>query len=308
MSQLDSPHIPVLLKEVLDVFAPIKEGLIIDCTLGFGGHSEALLKQNPHIKIIGIDRDVYAREFAKKRLSVFGDRFDCVAGAFGEKISEIIQSQGDNIRGVLADIGVSSLQLDDSNRGFGFNSHSLDMRMDNQKSLDAKTIVNTYSTYELERIFREYGEIREYKKMASLIAARASKEPFESAQDLSSFLQQNFKNPRIHPATLAFQAIRIEVNDELGELGRLLKSASHLRKAIFGVITFHSLEDRMVKNAFKEWSKSCICDHNAYKCECGNNHSKGAIITKKPLVADSKEIKKNPRSRSAKFRAFAFKD
>lgn len=261
MSNLDSPHIPVLLKEVLDVFAPIKEGVIIDCTLGFGGHSEALLKQNPHIKIIGIDRDVYAREFAKKRLSVFGDRFDCVAGAFGEKISEIIQSQGDNIRGVLADIGVSSLQLDDSNRGFGFNSHSLDMRMDNQKSLDAKTIVNTYSTYELERIFREYGEIREYKKMASLIAARASKEPFESAQDLSSFLQQNFKNPRIHPATLAFQAIRIEVNDELGELGRLLKSASHLRKAIFGVITFHSLEDRMVKNAFKEWSKSCICDH-----------------------------------------------
>lgn len=308
MSNLDSPHIPVLLKEVLDVFAPIKEGLIIDCTLGFGGHSEALLKQNPYIKIIGIDRDVYAREFAKKRLSIFGDRFDCVAGAFGEKISEIIQSQGDNIRGVLADIGVSSLQLDDSNRGFGFNSHSLDMRMDNQKSLDAKTIINTYSTYELERIFREYGEIREYKKMASLIAARASKEPFESAQDLSSFLQQNFKNPRIHPATLAFQAIRIEVNDELGELGRLLKSASHLRKAIFGVITFHSLEDRMVKNAFKEWSKSCICDHNAYKCECGNNHSKGAIITKKPLVADSKEIKENPRSRSAKFRAFAFKD
>lgn len=308
MSNLDSPHIPVLLKEVLDVFAPIKEGVIIDCTLGFGGHSEALLKQNPHIKIIGIDRDVYAREFAKKRLSVFGDRFDCVAGAFGEKISEIIQSQGDNIRGVLADIGVSSLQLDDSNRGFGFNSHSLDMRMDNQKSLDAKTIVNTYSTYELERIFREYGEIREYKKMASLIAARASKEPFESAQDLSSFLQQNFKNPRIHPATLAFQAIRIEVNDELGELGRLLKSASHLRKAIFGVITFHSLEDRMVKNAFKEWSKSCICDHNAYKCECGNNHSKGVIITKKPLVAQDKEIKENPRSRSAKFRAFAFKD
>lgn len=308
MSNLDSPHIPVLLKEVLDVFAPIKEGVIIDCTLGFGGHSEALLKQNPHIKIIGIDRDVYAREFAKKRLSVFGDRFDCVAGAFGEKISEIIQSQGDNIRGVLADIGVSSLQLDDSNRGFGFNSHSLDMRMDNQKSLDAKTIVNTYSTYELERIFREYGEIREYKKMASLIAARASKEPFESAQDLSSFLQQNFKNPRIHPATLAFQAIRIEVNDELGELGRLLKSVSHLRKAIFGVITFHSLEDRMVKNAFKEWSKSCICDHNAYKCECGNNHSKGVIITKKPLVAQDKEIKENPRSRSAKFRAFAFKD
>lgn len=308
MSNLDSPHIPVLLEEVLDVFGKIKEGVIVDCTLGFAGHTEALLRQNPHIKIIGIDKDIYAREFAKNRLSVFKDRFDCISGAFGEKIGEIIQSQGDKIRGVLADIGVSSLQLDDNTRGFGFNSHSLDMRMDRDKSLDAKTIVNTYSTYELERIFKEYGEIREYKKMASLIANRRSKEPFESAQDLSAFLQQNFKNPRIHPATLAFQAIRIEVNDELGELKRLLQSASHLTKAIFGVITFHSLEDRMVKNAFKEWSKSCICDSNAYKCECGNNHSKGVIITKKPLVASNKEIKQNPRSRSAKFRAFAFKD
>lgn len=308
MSNLDSPHIPVLLEEVLDVFGKIKEGVIIDCTLGFGGHSEALLKHNPHIKIIGIDKDECAREFAKKRLSVFGDRFDCIPGAFGEKISEIIQSQGDKIRGVLADIGVSSLQLDDSDRGFGFNSHNLDMRMDNEKSLDAKTIINTYSTYELERIFREYGEIREYKKMAALIANRRSKEPFESAQDLSSFLQQNFRNPRIHPATLAFQAIRIEVNDELGELERLLQATSHLKKAIFGVITFHSLEDRMVKNAFKEWSKSCICDVSAYRCECGNNHSKGAIITKKPLIATNAEIKQNPRSRSAKFRAFAFKD
>lgn len=308
MSNLDSPHIPVLLEEVLDIFGKIKEGVVVDCTLGFGGHSQALLKHNPRIKIIGIDRDGYAREFAKKRLSVFEDRFDCVAGSFGEKIAEIIQSEGDKIRGVLADIGVSSLQLDDNSRGFGFNSHNLDMRMDNEKSLDAKTIINTYSTYELERIFREYGEIREYKKMASLIVNRRSKEPFESAQDLSNFLQQNFRNPRIHPATLAFQAIRIEVNDELGELKRLLENASGLKKAIFGVITFHSLEDRMVKNAFKEWSKSCICDSNAYKCECGNNHSKGVIITKKPLIATSKEIKQNPRSRSAKLRAFAFKD
>lgn len=308
MSDNKSPHIPVLLEEVLGVFASIKEGVVVDCTLGFGGHSGALLRQNPHIKIIGIDRDCCALEFSKKALATFGDRFEAIPGAFGEKISEVIQSQGTNIRGVLADIGVSSVQLDDENRGFSFNSSTLDMRMDTQKSLDAKSIINSYSAYDLERIFRDYGEIKEAKKMASLITTRRSKQPFESAQDLSHFLQQHFRNPRIHPATLAFQAIRIEVNDELGELKRLLENATQLKNAIFGVITFHSLEDRMVKNAFKEWSKSCICDINAYKCECGNNHAKGVIITKKPLVANSKEIKQNPRSRSAKFRAFAFKD
>ncbi|MDO7253440.1 16S rRNA (cytosine(1402)-N(4))-methyltransferase RsmH [Helicobacter cappadocius] len=308
MNTPSSPHIPVLLEHVLDVFGNISNGLIIDYTLGFGGHSQALLDQNQNISIIGIDKDIQARDFAQKRLEKFKDRFSCIAGSFGEKFEEILQSQGDKIKGVLADIGVSSLQLDNNSRGFGFQSDNLDMRMDTSKPLEAKTIINTYSSYELERIFREYGEIKEYKKMASLIVNARSKQPFESAQDLSTFLQKHFKNPRIHPGTLAFQAIRIEVNDELGELQKLLNSASKLKGAVFGVISFHSLEDRMVKTAFKEWSKSCICSQNSYKCECGNNHSKGVIITKKPLIASSEEIKQNPRARSAKFRAFAFKD
>ncbi|PAF53983.1 16S rRNA (cytosine(1402)-N(4))-methyltransferase [Helicobacter sp. 13S00482-2] len=307
MSHSSSPHIPVLPQQVLNLFKDIAEGIIVDCTVGFGGHSYELLKQNPNINIIGIDKDEQAREFSKERLEVFKDRFTCVAGSFGQKFGQILQDKGEKIKGVLADIGVSSVQLDDRTRGFGFHSNNLDMRMDKNNSLDASTIINTYSTYELERIFKEYGEIKEYKKMASLIVSRRLKEPFISGEDLSTFLQKHFKNHRIHPATLAFQAIRIEVNNELGELGELLEHASTLKSTIFAIISFHSLEDRMVKNAFKEWSKSCICDPNTYKCECGNNHSKGSIITKKPLVASNDENKQNPRARSAKLRAFAFK-
>ncbi|PAF42866.1 16S rRNA (cytosine(1402)-N(4))-methyltransferase RsmH [Helicobacter sp. 11S02596-1] len=302
------PHIPVLLDDVLEVFARIDSGIIIDCTLGFGGHSHALLENNPNICIIGIDKDAQAREFAQNRLQKFGDRFVCVSGGFGEKIGEILDTYGERVKGVLADIGVSSLQLDSPERGFGFGSDTLDMRMDKQSSLNAQVVINHYSAYELQRIFRDYGEIREYKKMATLIATQRDKKPFESAKELSEFLQRHFKNPRIHPATLAFQAIRIEVNDELGELERLLKMAGNLRGAVFAVISFHSLEDRMVKNAFKEWGKSCICDTSLYKCECGSNHARGVSLTKKPKIASPDEINQNPRARSAKLRAFAFKD
>ncbi|PAF41079.1 16S rRNA (cytosine(1402)-N(4))-methyltransferase RsmH [Helicobacter sp. 11S03491-1] len=302
------PHTPVLIHEVLEVFEGVEEGVIVDCTLGFGGHSEALLRHKPHIKIIGIDKDAQAREYASKRLEIFGDRFSCVAGSFGEKFEEILQTYGEDISGVLADIGVSSLQLDDPQRGFGFHANNLDMRMDMDAYLNARIVINQYSIYELERIFKEYGEIKEYKKMASLIVHRRQKEPFVSANDLSNFLQKHFRGSHIHPATLAFQAIRIEVNDELGELKKLLESASRLKKAVFGIISFHSLEDRMVKNTFKQWTKSCICESHVYKCECGNNHSKGAIITKKPLVAKEEENRHNRRARSAKLRSFTFKD
>ncbi|PAF47174.1 16S rRNA (cytosine(1402)-N(4))-methyltransferase [Helicobacter sp. 12S02232-10] len=305
---MNAPHIPVLLDEVLEVFEKIQEGIIVDCTLGFGGHSQALLEAKPAIRVIGIDKDAQARDFAQKRLQSFGDRFMCISGGFGEKFQEVLNTYGSMIKGVLADIGVSSLQLDSPDRGFGFASENLDMRMDTLASLNAYSVVNRYSAYELQRIFRDYGEIREYKKMASLIVERRAKKPFESAKDLSEFLQKHFKNPRIHPATLAFQAIRIEVNDELGELERLLNTLKDMHGAIFAVISFHSLEDRIVKNAFKQWSKSCVCDPLLYKCECGGNHSKGDIITKKPKIASDEEIFKNPRSRSAKLRAFAFKD
>lgn len=308
METKSTPHIPVLLKEVLSIFGTIKEGVVVDCTLGFGGHTQALLEQNPNICVVGIDKDKQARDFATDRLKKFGKRFQCIGGSFAESFGKILSQHGHLITGVLADIGVSSFQLENKERGFGFQTNSLDMRMDTQAHLNAYMVVNNYSNYDLQRVLRDYGEIREYKKMAHLIVERRTKKLFESTQDLSEFIQSHFKNSRIHPATLAFQAIRIEVNDELNELKKLLIQISQFKSGIFGVISFHSLEDRLVKNAFKEWSKSCICESFAYKCTCGGKQEKGVVLTKKPLIASAQECKQNPRARSAKLRVFAFKD
>lgn len=305
---MTNPHIPVLKNEVLEIFAPIgtQKGILIDCTLGFGGHTQALLQAHPNLQIIGIDQDKYAREFCTHTLPQ--NRVKILAGNFAQKIQEALQSSP--ILGVLADIGVSSLQLDDLNRGFGFHSSSLDMRMDQSQDFNASHIINSYSKIELERIFRDYGEIKEYKKMASLILQEREKKPFTSARALSEFLQKHFKKHKIHPATLAFQAIRIEVNDELNVLQTLLNTlyAHHqtLTRTITAIISFHSLEDRIIKTAFKSWEKSCICPIESLRCECGNHHSCGKILTKKPLSASSSELRDNPRSRSAKLRAFQF--
>ena len=186
------------------------------------------------------------------------------------------------------------------------------MRMNRDQSLKASMLINSYPKMELERIFRDYGEIKEYKKMAQLITQEREKKPFESAIELSEFLQKHFKKHKIHPATLAFQALRIEVNDELNALQSLLtqiiKHKNKLSNVIFAVISFHSLEDRIIKNAFRTWEKSCICPPEALRCECGNSHSLGKILTKKPLSASEEELKLNPRSRSAKLRAFQFRN
>ena len=294
------PHTPVLLNEVLNVFSDIKEGYIVDCTLGYGGHSEALLKNNPNIKIIAIDQDKEAIEFSKKRLKEFGDRVIFENGRFSSVIKKY---QDFDIRGVLADIGVSSLQLDKEDRGFGFNSNVLDMRMNQENPLSAKDVVNSYDRIKLEEILREYGEIREYKKVADIIVKNR---PFTSAKELSQTIEKHFKRGKIHSATLVFQAIRIEVNDELGELIGLLEGIknSSLKRCKVAVITFHSLEDRIVKRTFKEWSKNCICPPETYRCECGGDHAIGKILTKKPITPTKEEIKANPRSRSSKMRVF----
>ena len=296
------PHTPVLLEEVVESFKDIKDGYIVDCTLGYGGHSEALLKSNPNIKLIGIDQDIEALEFSKRRLRDFQERIVFKKGRFSTVINELKDYE---IRGVLADIGVSSLQLDKQSRGFKFESDTLDMRMDRSQSLDAKEVVNSYSQSDLERIFKEYGQIKEARKMASLIIQNR---PFHSAKELSSFIAKHFKKAKIHPATLAFQAIRIEVNDELGELKRLLHSIKNLNRfnLLVAIITFHSLEDKIVKQQFKEWSKSCICPPNAIRCECGGDRELGLILTKKPIVPTGEEIARNHRCRSSKLRLFRF--
>ena len=298
----DIPHIPVLYNEVLDCFKEIKTGYIIDCTTGYAGHSSGLLNQNSSVQLICNDQDDEALNFSKNRLKEFEKRVEFNKGNFENIIKKF---EDYPIRGILADIGVSSLQLDKLDRGFSFNSKNLDMRMNQNQILDASTVVNSYSQVELENIFKEYGEIREYKKVASLIVQNR---PFYSAKELAEFFYNKLPKGKIHPATLIFQAIRIEVNDELGVLDRLFKSMEEakLKDCIVAIISFHSLEDRVVKNYFKKWSENCICPKDAFRCECGKNHSLGEIITKKPIIATNFEIKQNPRSRSAKLRVFRF--
>ena len=299
------PHIPVLYREVITTFENIQEGIVIDCTLGYGGHSSMLLDANPNIKLIAIDQDQTAIDFSRKRLEKYGSRVEIRKGRFSDGIKDVLREfDAKEIKGLLADIGVSSLQLDQKERGFSYESENLDMRMDKDAKLSASHVVNEYAKSELEKILLEYGELRNYKKIAAEIV---NNRPFTSAKELSEKLKQHLpKGKKIHPATLLMQAIRIEVNDELGELKSLLQSIedAKLPHAKIAIISFHSLEDRIVKKRFAKWAKSCICPPEAIRCSCGNNHQLGKIITKKPIIAQSDELKANARSRSAKMRLF----
>ena len=309
--KVEAPHIPVLLDEVLQSFEKMskKDGTFIDCTLGYGGHSEAILKKFPEIRLVGIDQDPEAIEFSKKRLEPFKERFEALKGRFSLLLPELLQKR--EICGILADFGVSSLQLDKKERGFSFQSENLDMRMDPETKLSAYDVVNGYSEEELERVFKEYAETKAYKKVARAIIDARSKKPIESGIELSNIIGKVLpKRGKTNPATPLFQAIRIEVNDELGEIVRLLDAleANPPIGAVVGLITFHSLEDRLVKQRFKKWSSSCICSSDSFRCDCGNNNDIGKPLNRKPLVASEDELKKNHRSRSAKLRVFCFKE
>jgi len=299
------PHIPVLYREVAETFQDLGNGIVIDCTMGYGGHSSLILESNQNIKLIAIDQDQTAIDFSSKRLAKFGERVSIRKGRFSSVIKEILSEvNAADIKGILADIGVSSLQLDQKERGFSYESDNLDMRMDKGATLSASNVVNEYSKSELEKILLEYGELRNYKKIADVIVKNR---PFVSAKELSETLKPHMpRGKKIHPATLLMQAIRIEVNDELGELKNLLKSIEEakLPHAKVAIISFHSLEDRIVKKEFAKWSKSCICPPEAFRCTCGNNHQLGKVLTKKPIMAQADELKENVRSRSAKMRLF----
>ncbi len=303
---MKTPHIPVLLEEVKDVFRDVKDGYIVDCTVGYGGHSEAILEQNPNIKMICCDQDITAIDFSKKRLEKYRDRVTFE----NDKYSNVIGKYSNlPIRGILADIGVSSLQLDDESRGFGFKSDTLDMRMDKNNRLSAYEVVNSYSQEDLENILRDYGEVRDFRRAAKMICAAREKGDIKSSAQLADIFKKFPSKKGINPATLVFQAIRIEVNDELGELAGLFKSieSAGLSDCLVAIISFHSLEDRIVKRVFKEFAKSCICPNGVMRCECGNNHSLGKILTKKPITPSKEEMKRNPRSRSSKMRVFKIK-
>ena len=300
------PHIPVLLNEVLDSFKEINEGYFVDCTLGYAGHSSEILAKFPHFKHIGIDRDDEALAFSKKRLEPFAKRSILYKGTFATVLPELKEAP---VMALLADFGVSSLQLDKKERGFSFTSKTLDMRMDAQAPLSAYEVVNEYSKEKLEYIFDMYGEVRSYRKLAAAVVEARAKAPIKSAKALSEIAKEVIPSGgKIHPATLMFQAIRIEVNNELGEIEGLLDAieAKHYKGEVVSLITFHSLEDRLVKNRFKKWNTACICDPHAIRCTCGKNHALGKVLSRKPITASKEELKINPRSRSAKLRSFRF--
>jgi 16S rRNA (cytosine1402-N4)-methyltransferase len=315
-------HEPVLLAEIIEWLRPGEGGTFVDCTVGLGGHARAILAASAHTRVIGIDRDLEALALARERLSVFESRVYLVHANF-ESISTVLDAEGIiEVRGVLADLGVSSIQLDRSERGFSFASDApLDMRMDQDSELTAAVLVNKLAERELADLIFEYGEERGARRIARAIARQRDREPLSTTKQLSETVVRalNIKGRwRIHPATRTFQALRIAVNDELGALEAFIPAAiSKLaRGGRLAIISFHSLEDRIVKRSFLRESGRCICQSpqwqtgvgrkeavvDAVICEyCGASKRVG-ILTRKPVRPSPEELERNPRSRSSLLR------
>lgn len=301
---LVSPHKAVLLDEVLAIFK--NSEVLLDATLGFSGHAKALLAANLALKLIGSDKDEYALNFSKEYLKEYLQRISLIKAGFKD-ILDLIDIN--KINAILLDLGLSSYQLDTNERGFGINCDFLDMRMDLDKKLNASIIINEYSKEELERIFKEYGQLSRADFLAQKIIKARALAKISKASELAKIIGfKKEKNRKISELILCFQALRIEVNDELKELELFLQKLEKLakNKLKIAIISFHSLEDRLVKRAFKKWSKNCLCDELALRCTCGGKNARGKILNKKPIIASKEELIKNPRAKSAKLRAFEF--
>ena len=302
-------HIPVLLNETLEFLAPERGGIFVDGTLGGGGHAEAVLTRLPQTgRLIGIDRDWEAVHAAGDRLSSFGDRFTALHGNFFEMKALLSGIGVSEVNGILLDLGVSSHQLDTQERGFSYKMDApLDMRMDQGARLSAKDIVNTYAESELARIFFAYGEERFSRRIAEKICRAREQYPIETTLQLAQIVREaipgKYRNEPQHPARRTFQALRIEVNSELAGLDQAVEQACDLlqKGGRLCIITFHSLEDRIVKQAFRRFENPCTCPPSAPICICGKT-PKAKILTKKPLTASAEEEAQNSRSTSAKLR------
>ena len=299
-------HQPVLLNEILEYLVPPGGGgTLVDATVGLGGHSEALLERHPDVRLIGIDRDPAALERSRERLSRFGDRVTLVRGRH-ESLIEILKQSGiDKVSGILADLGVSSMQLDDASRGFSFRFEApLDMRMGSEGK-SAAELVNTLDEYELTRILRDYGEEPMARRIARAIVHARVTGPIETTTQLADIIK-SVKRQRygeIDPSTLTFQALRIATNEELTGLDQFVDDAVSVlgQGARLAIISFHSLEDRIVKRAFRRLEGECTCPPSMPVCGCG---AQAAIeqLTGRPVIASEDEVAGNPRSRSAKLR------
>jgi len=295
-------HFPVMAQEVVEYLTAKPKSLIVDATLGGGGHSKEILSRFKDIELIGIDRDIDAIEAAKENLKEFGDRVSFVQDNFSN-IKDIVGNH--KIGGVLFDLGVSSHQIDTADRGFSFQADApLDMRMDRSAKVTASELINNLDQEEIERIIKEYGEERYFKRIVSAIV---DGRPISTTSELADIVKRSI--PRTSPVNTTksiarvFQAFRIAVNNELDSLKKALEDSIDLLapKGRIVVISYHSLEDRIVKDVFKRESIDCICPPKLPACVC-NHRRKLNIITKKPVTPGNDELQENPRSRSAKLR------
>lgn len=299
-----SRHQPVMVSEVLDGLAVQADGRYIDCTVGLGGHAEAILKAgSPSARVLGLDLDPAALDLAQERLDRYGDRALLVEGNFSQVAEAARRHDFVPADGVLMDLGVSSLQLDEAERGFSFRLEApLDMRMSPNQELTAADIVNTYSRDELADVIWRYGEERHSRRIARLIVENR---PLRTTTELAQLVERAVGGARekIHPATRTFQALRIAVNEELDSLETALRDACSLLG--FGkrlaVISFHSLEDRMVKEFIRRESSDCICPPTTPACRCGHSATLRPV-GRRPIMPTADEAAANPRSRSAKLR------
>ena len=309
-------HQPVMLREVLEILAPEPARRYLDATVGGGGHAREILRgSSPDGVLLGLDWDDQAIDAAGRALARFGDRVILRRSEFTEAREALDEAGWSGVDGMLLDLGLSSHQVDTPERGFGFrNDARLDMRMDRSRSMDARELVNTLPVADLERLIREFGEEPQARRIARAIDAQRSKGAIDSTRLLAETVARaaggagrrprGARTPPTHPATRTFQAVRIAVNRELENLERFLETAYELLRAggRLVIISFHSLEDRLVKRAFRKWGLDCVCPPRMPACVCGWGR-KTTALTRKPRVPTSEEVQANPRARSARLRA-----
>lgn len=310
LGETEKIHTSVLLEETIDLVDPQPGDVIVDATLGLGGHSRAMLERQSEAKLIGLDQDAEAIEFARRELRAFGDRVQIVHTNFAE-LRAALEGVGIGEANVMiADLGVSSLQFDSGDRGFSFRTDApLDMRMDASSDMPtAAELLRSLSEEEIANVIYRFGEERFSRRIARrIVERRVSGDPVSTTKELAELVERSIPRAgkeKIHPATRTFQALRIAVNDELAVLENFLEDAVELLApgGRLAVISFHSLEDRIVKRAFQRFSGICQCPPRLPICRCGARKAV-EILTKKPIVPTVTETEQNPRSRSAKLRA-----
>ena len=309
---MEFKHYSVLLNETIENLNIKPDGIYVDGTLGGGGHAyQVASRLSGNGRLIGIDQDKDAIAAASERLKEFGDRITIIRSNYANMREELHRIGVEKVDGIVLDLGVSSFQLDTPERGFTYRDENapLDMRMDDRQSLTAKDIVNNYSEMDLYRIIRDYGEDRFAKNIAKHIVKERAKKPIETTGELTEIIRESIpmkvQATGGHPAKRTFQAIRIELNKELEVLQNNLDDMIDLLNpgGRICIITFHSLEDRIVKTNFRKNENPCTCPSDFPVCVCGNK-SKGTVITRKPILPSGEELQENSRSKSAKLRVF----